>query len=96
MAETNSNSNSKHTIIMTERERLAITGIVDVISFDEEMILAETQMGVLVLKGSNLHVNRLSVEKGHLDIEGTIDSLNYEEQHSLSKNKASLLSKLFK
>lgn len=96
MADTKTNSNSRHTLIMTEREHISITGIVDVISFDEEMILAETDMGVLILKGSNLHVNRLSLEKGDLDIEGHIDSLNYEEQHSMSKNRASLLSKLFK
>ena len=58
-----------HRLNMEDRKRLEMTGISDVISFDLNKILLETDYGVVTVKGDNLHVNRLSVEKGELDIE---------------------------
>ncbi len=53
--------------------------MVDVLSFDVAEILLETELGMLLIKGHDLHVNRLSLEKGEIDIEGRIDSLTYSE-----------------
>ena len=92
MAETR----SKHSVVMTERENISVTGVIDVISFDEETIIAETEAGALILRGKDLHVNGLSLEKGELDIDGHIDSLAYEDQSNYGKNKTSFLSKIFK
>ena len=92
MAETR----AKHNVIMSERENISVTGVIDVISFDEETIIAETEVGALILKGTDLHVNGLSLEKGELEIDGHIDSLTYEDQSNYGKNKASFLSKIFK
>ena len=64
-----------HRLNMEDRKRLEMTGISDVISFDLNKILLETDYGVVTVKGDNLHVNRLSVEKGELDIDGSIQSL---------------------
>lgn len=86
----------RHTVTMEKREKISITGVLDVISFDEEMIVAETEMGALILKGINLHVNKLNLEKGDLDIDGEIYSLTYEENGSIGKDKGSLFSKIFK
>lgn len=86
----------KHTIVMEQRENISVTGVVDVISFDEEAIIAETEMGVLILKGINLHVNRLNLDKGELEIDGEINSLNYEESGSYGKVGGSFFSKIFK
>ena len=61
-----------HRLNMEDRKRLEMTGISDVISFDLNKILLETDYGVVTVKGDNLHVNRLSVEKGELDIDGSI------------------------
>lgn len=66
-----------HRLNMEDRKRLEMTGISDVISFDLNKILLETDYGVVTVKGDNLHVNRLSVEKGELDIDGSIQSLEY-------------------
>ena len=55
-----------HRLNMEDRKRLEMTGISDVISFDLNKILLETDYGVVTVKGDNLHVNRLSVEKGEL------------------------------
>ena len=74
-----------HRLNMEDRKRLEMTGISDVISFDLNKILLETDYGVVTVKGDNLHVNGLSVEKGELDIDGSIQSLEYSEVSSFGK-----------
>jgi len=86
--------NTKHKIIMDKRERLSVTGMLELISFDEDSIVAETEMGTLIVRGSELHVNSLNLEKGELDIDGEIESLVYEDDAG-ARGK-SLLGKIFK
>ena len=74
-----------HRLNMEDRKRLEMTGISDVISFDLNKILLETDYGVVTVKGDNLHVNRLSVEKGELDIDGSIQSLEYSEVSKIGR-----------
>lgn len=87
---------SKHSVSLDRRESVSATGILDVLSFDEETVIADTDMGVLILRGENLHVNRLNLDSGDLEVDGDIISLNYEDQTSYSKGKSSILGKLFK
>ena len=71
-----------------------VTGVVDVLSFDLTEILLETDQGMLMIRGSDLHVNRLTLEKGEVDVEGKIDSLTYSD--SVAKpTGTSILSRLF-
>ena len=70
-------------------------GILDVISFDENSIVLDTDMGLLTIKGKDLHVNRLSLEKGEIDIEGRTDSLVYSAGGG-AKSGESFFAKLFK
>ena len=84
-------------INVVRRESLSATGVVDVISFDEEMIIAETELGMMIIKGVNLHVNRLSLENGELAIDGEIESIAYEDSAGYAKSGGkSLLGKLFR
>ncbi len=83
-----------HKITMNERESIFITGVIDVISFDEETIIAETEKGTLVLRGTELHVIKLSVENGELEIGGYIYSLNYESSDYMKEK--SFFGKIFK
>lgn len=85
----------RHTVIMEQREQISITGVVDVLSFDEESIVCDTEMGVLLIQGTGLHVNKLSLESGEIYIDGEIDSLGYSEGR-FGKDKGSFFSKLFK
>ena len=85
-----------HRLNMEDRKRLEMTGISDVISFDLNKILLETDYGVVTVKGDNLHVNRLSVEKGELDIDGSIQSLEYSEVSSFGKKVESFFSRLMR
>ena len=67
------------------------------LSFDVGEVLLETEQGMLMIRGSELHVSRLTLEKGEVDIDGRIDSLTYSEQIASAGSKAeSLLSRLFR
>ena len=73
-----------------------MTGITDVISFDLNKVLLETDYGVITIKGSNLHVSRLTVDKGELDIDGEIQSMEYSKAAEVDKKGESLLGRLLK
>ncbi|MCL2565837.1 MAG: sporulation protein YabP [Defluviitaleaceae bacterium] len=86
----------RHHISIDRRERVVITGVVEVISFDDEAIVCETEMGALILRGHNLHVNRLNLDDGELEVDGEIENIGYEDDMSLGRGKNSLLSRIFK
>ena len=85
-----------HKVVLNNRRSGTVTGVLDVLSFDINEILLETEQGMLTIKGADLHVNRLTLEKGEVDIEGRIDSMAYSEVTDFHKAGASLLGRLFK
>ena len=85
-----------HKVMLYNREKGTLTGILDVISFDENTIVLDTDMGLLTIRGKDLHVSRLTLEKGEIDIEGRADSLIYSSSDNYRKSNQSLLSRLFK
>ena len=92
-----SGSARMHKVTMTNRKSCAINGVKDVLSFDEREILLETEQGMLMIKGDELHVNRLTLDKGEVDIDGKVDSFTYSDVSNSSSNKnESFLSKLFR
>lgn len=70
---------SVQNIILENRRRLSISGTEDVESFDEDSIVLYTQLGVLTVKGTDLHINKLSVESGEVVVEGEINSVAYTD-----------------
>lgn len=64
-----------HKLEVTGRGTGSVTGIQDVVSFDENQIILDTDMGLLTVKGKSLHVSRLTLEKGEVDIEGRSTAL---------------------
>ena len=85
-----------HKLVINNRKTSLVTGVVDVLSFDLNEILLETEQGMMMVKGTDLHVNRLSVEKGEVDLAGNIDSVAYSDVHGQGKQQDNLLSKLFR
>lgn len=85
-----------HKVSLNARSSATITGVNDVLSFDAGEVLLETEQGILMLRGNELHVNRLTLEKGEVDVEGRIDSLTYSDTNSYSKSGESFISRLFK
>ena len=69
----------QHRLILNNRKNGSFTGVLDVLSFDLNEILLETEQGMLHIKGKDLHVNRLDLEKGEVDIDGQVDALNYSQ-----------------
>lgn len=90
----NSNMGS-HKLQMQNREQVQVTGVKDVVSFDSGEILLETVDGMLQFKGNELHVKRLTLEKGEVDIEGHVESLTYSDAGSHAKSAGSVLGRLF-
>ncbi len=84
----------KHRLEMTGREKLSVSGVEDVDSFDDDRVVAYTTEGVMTVKGAELRINRLNVEDGELEVEGIIDSITYEDGHKTSGG--GLFSKIFK
>ena len=75
-----------HKFTLNNRKLGSMTGVKDVIAFDMGEVLLETELGMLMIKGKDLHVNKLSVEKGEVEVEGTFDSLTYSELSDYSQN----------
>ena len=86
--------NMPQNIILEDRERLSVSGVLDVESFCEDKILLETTLGFLEIEGNDLKMNKLSVDSGELLIEGDISSVNYTDESR--EQKGSLISRLFR
>ncbi len=83
--------NGEQSVILQNRQELSVSGVVDVIGFDDESVLAETVLGRLSVKGSNLKVQSFTVETGSLDIKGDIAAIYYLADNG----KKSAFSRLF-
>ncbi len=84
----------KHNAILENRSHLVLSGVTDVDSFSADEISLFTQLGELTIKGSNLHINEMSVENGDLSVEGDISVLIYGDKNR--KKKLSAIGKIFK
>lgn len=91
----NITSNINQNLILENREKLTITGVKDVLSFDDQIVILDTELGLLTAKGDNLKVNKLSIDTGDVILEGTIQSINYSKD-GFDKKQSSFIGKLFK
>ena len=89
-------SGRPHRLMMEDRGKMSMTGIVDVISFDEDQVVLDTDKGLLTIKGKDICVSRLTLDKGEVDVDGQADSLVYSSNVSLRRSGESLLSRLFR
>ena len=83
-------------LILESREKLSISGVLDVLSFDDQVVIVETELGLLNVKGDNLRINKLSIDTSEVVVEGDIYSMVYSEKDKNKKNGSSLLGKIFK
>ena len=80
-----------HKVTLMNRRNGTFTGILDVLSFDIAEILLETELGLLHLKGKDLHVNRLDLERGEVDVEGEIVLMEYKKMQSTTEKRGAFL-----
>ena len=91
----NINTGVIQNLVLENRSKLSISGVLDVLSFDDQVVMVETELGLLTVKGQNLRINKLSIDTSEVIVEGEIAYLAYSE---INQNKSSggLLGKIFK
>lgn len=82
-------------LVLENREKLSISGVLDVLSFDDQVVIVETELGLLNVKGENLRINKLSIDTSEVVVEGDICSMLYSEK-DLDKKTSSFIGKIFK
>lgn len=82
-------------LVLENRSKLSISGVLDVFSFDDQVVIVETELGLLTVKGENLRINKLSIDTSEVVVEGDIFSLAYSDKE-LEKKGGSLFGKIFK
>ena len=90
------NSNVIQNLILENRDKLSISGVLDVLSFDDQIVILETELGLLTVKGENLRINKLSLDTAEVIVDGEIYSLGYSEKNLEKKSGGGILGKIFK
>ena len=85
----------KGNITLENRKKMILTGVEEVISFDDEKILLNTKLGALTIKGQNLKMNKLDVQNGDVMINGEIYYIVYSGKE-IKKEKEGIFARLFK
>ena len=85
---------TQHNFLLENREKMSLSGVLDVDIFNPDMVVVQTEMGMLTIKGIDLHISKLNLESSELSLEGEINSCTYSEKTGTSSG--SLLSKIFK
>lgn len=80
--EKNPASAAPHRVVLDQRRRLTISGVEEVESFDENSVVMRTNQGALLIHGSSLHIEKLSLDGGEVLVQGEVDALTYEEELS--------------
>ena len=68
-----------HRLTLAERNKLTVTGVTEVVSFDDREVVLQTGMGILTVQGSQLQLKTLSLEGGQMEVEVSVSALVYEE-----------------
>lgn len=85
---------TQHNFLLENRERMSVSGVVDVDVFNPDMVVVQTDMGMLTIKGIDLHINKLNLESSELIVEGEINSCVYSDK--MASTGGGFLGKIFK
>jgi sporulation protein YabP len=85
----------KSNLTLENRKRLYLTGVIEVMSFNDAVIMLNTSLGAMTIKGEGLRMNKLDVQNGEVIIVGNINSCVYSGAE-IKQDKESILTKLFK
>lgn len=84
-----------HRVLLENRKKAVITGVQEIHSFNENEVLLLSEVGKILLKGEQLHVRKLNLEKGDAEVEGRVDSLSYLTRNAHKKDE-SILKRMFR
>ena len=91
----NNSTNVVQNVILENREKLSISGVLDVLSFDDQIVILETELGLLTIKGDNLRINKLSLDTAEVIIDGEVYNIGYSEKDTNQKS-GGFLGKIFR
>ncbi len=91
----NVNTGVIQNLILENRKKLSVSGVNDVLSFDDEIVMIETELGLLTVKGDNLKINKLSIDTSEVIVEGEISYLAYSDK-DIENSRGNFISKIFK
>ena len=91
----NNVTNVIQNVILENREKLSISGILDVLSFDDQIVILETELGLLTVKGDNLRINKLSLDTAEVVVDGEISNLGYSEK-DMTQKTGGIFNKIFR
>ena len=81
-----------HKLTLNERRQLTMTGVTEVVSFNETVVVLHTSLGTLLIQGRDLKLKTLSLDGGQVAVDGIVTALSYEEP----RQRGSWVSNLFK
>lgn len=88
---------AEHSVTLQNRKNMQLAGIKNVITFDEDEVVLESEMGYLAISGEDLHVTMLNLEQGKVALAGNIRSMEYKDQSTDIKARGkSILNRLLK
>jgi len=96
MEEKNTVGIGPHKLLLQGRKLTELTGVKEVVSFDAKEVVLNTTMGALLIRGNDLFVKRLTVEKGEVELEGQVDSFVYTDKPGKAGDGDSLIKRLFR
>lgn len=85
----------ENNIMIENREKMTISGVTDVLSFDDQVIIVETNLGLLTIKGENLKINKLNIDTSDFSLAGRVSGISYSDG-PLDIKSGGLLGKIFK
>lgn len=83
-------------LILENRERLNVSGVIDVESFNDETVIIDTELGVLVVRGVDLHISKLNLDSSELSVEGDIVSCEYSDRDGTRGKGGGFFARMFK
>jgi len=83
-------------IVIENREKMSVSGVIDVESFNDECIIVDSELGMLVIRGEDLHINKLNLDSSELSVEGDIISCEYSDRESSRSKGMGFFSRMFK
>lgn len=69
----------EHALSIEGRGKMRISGVEDVSGFDENLVILTTSMGELTVRGQELHIEKIDLDAGHLELHGKIQELSYDD-----------------
>ena len=88
-------SRKAHNVVLFNKKQMTVSGVVRVENFNENAIVLMTEYGQMTIEGANLHISKLSLETGDMNIDGDVAGLFYSGDN-YDKKSSNLFSKIFK